>query len=79
MMSSRAVALPLSRRLGLQEKVRRKPSPNAVLEAFYSKHQKGPEEPTLPATLFPAGARAVLMSLPCITHMMFPKSAGQLV
>ncbi|KAL8177545.1 UNVERIFIED_CONTAM: hypothetical protein K2H54_011937 [Gekko kuhli] len=40
----RFVALPLSGRLGLQEKVRRKPSPNAVLEAFYSKHRKGPEE-----------------------------------
>ncbi|XP_015268469.1 PREDICTED: ceramide synthase 4-like [Gekko japonicus] len=39
-----AVAVPLSRRLGLQEKVRRKPSPNAVLESFYSKHQKGPDE-----------------------------------
>ncbi|XP_015262540.1 PREDICTED: ceramide synthase 4-like [Gekko japonicus] len=40
----RVVGPPLSRRLGLQEKVRRKPSPNAILESFYSKHQKGPDE-----------------------------------
>nr|XP_056700637.1 ceramide synthase 4-like [Euleptes europaea] len=40
----RNVALPLSRKMGLREKVRRKPSPNAVLEAFYNSHQKRPEE-----------------------------------
>nr|XP_056700636.1 ceramide synthase 4-like [Euleptes europaea] len=43
----RIVALPLSRKMGLREKVCRKPAPNAVLEAFYSRHRKGPEESEL--------------------------------
>uniref|UniRef100_A0A8C6VD04 TLC domain-containing protein n=1 Tax=Naja naja TaxID=35670 RepID=A0A8C6VD04_NAJNA len=30
------IAIPLSKKLGLQEKVRRKPSPNLILEAFYT-------------------------------------------
>uniref|UniRef100_A0A670ZNG3 Homeobox domain-containing protein n=1 Tax=Pseudonaja textilis TaxID=8673 RepID=A0A670ZNG3_PSETE len=32
----RKIAIPLSKKLGLQEKVRRKPSPNPILEAFYT-------------------------------------------
>lgn len=40
----RTIAMPMSRRFGLQEKVHRKPPPNAVLEAFYSKHPKGPKQ-----------------------------------
>ncbi|XP_077187826.1 ceramide synthase 4 isoform X2 [Paroedura picta] len=44
LVTERVFIMPLGRKLGLQEKVLRKPSPNAVLEAFYSKHQKGPKE-----------------------------------
>ncbi|XP_060088637.1 ceramide synthase 4 [Heteronotia binoei] len=40
----RDIAVPLSRRLGIKEKVQKKPSLNVILEAFYNKHQKGPEE-----------------------------------
>ncbi|XP_061457728.1 ceramide synthase 4 [Rhineura floridana] len=40
----RAVAMPLSRKMGLREKVRRKASPNPVLEAFYTTQRKSPKE-----------------------------------
>ncbi|XP_060543098.1 ceramide synthase 2-like isoform X2 [Pantherophis guttatus] len=38
----RKIAIPLSKKLGLQEKVRRKPSPYPILEAFYKKWRKSP-------------------------------------
>ncbi|KAM4708172.1 ceramide synthase 4 isoform 1-T2 [Discoglossus pictus] len=40
----RFVALPLSRQLGIQEKYRRKPSTNQLLEAFYRKQKKQPTQ-----------------------------------
>ncbi|XP_026580231.1 ceramide synthase 3-like, partial [Pseudonaja textilis] len=40
----RKIAIPLSKKLGLQEKVRRKPSPNPILEAFYTKWRKNPQK-----------------------------------
>ena len=40
----RKVAVPLSERMGLREKVRRKPAPNPVLEAFYVTRKKPPKE-----------------------------------
>uniref|UniRef100_A0A8C6VBJ1 Homeobox domain-containing protein n=1 Tax=Naja naja TaxID=35670 RepID=A0A8C6VBJ1_NAJNA len=40
----RKIAIPLSKKLGLQEKVRRKPSPNLILEAFYTKWRKNPQK-----------------------------------
>ncbi|KAM6464524.1 ceramide synthase 4-like isoform 1-T2 [Liasis olivaceus] len=40
----RNIGVPLSRKLGLREKVRRKPSPNPILEAFYRKRRKRPEK-----------------------------------
>ncbi|XP_054837041.1 ceramide synthase 4-like isoform X1 [Eublepharis macularius] len=40
----RTIALPLGRKMGLKEKVRKKVSPNAVLEAYYRTHQKQPKE-----------------------------------
>ncbi|XP_054835679.1 ceramide synthase 4-like [Eublepharis macularius] len=41
----RAIALPLSRKMGLKEKVRKKVSPNVVLEAYYkTHHRKKPAE-----------------------------------
>ncbi|XP_039220332.1 ceramide synthase 4-like [Crotalus tigris] len=38
----RMIAMLLSKKLGLQEKVRRKPSPDSILEAFYRKWRKSP-------------------------------------
>ncbi|XP_078235386.1 ceramide synthase 4 isoform X1 [Pogona vitticeps] len=43
----RKVAVPLSERMGLREKVRRKPAPNPVLEAFYVTRKKPPKESEL--------------------------------
>ncbi|XP_077778058.1 ceramide synthase 4 isoform X1 [Podarcis muralis] len=40
----RIVAVPLSRKMGLREKVRRKAPPNPVLEAFYTTQGKSPKE-----------------------------------
>ncbi|XP_058019639.1 ceramide synthase 4-like isoform X2 [Ahaetulla prasina] len=40
----RKIAIPFSKKLGLQEKVRRKPSPNPILEAFYTKRRKNPQK-----------------------------------
>ncbi|KAM6465584.1 ceramide synthase 4-like [Liasis olivaceus] len=40
----RNIGAPLSRKLGLREKVRRKPSPNPILEAFYRKRRKCPQK-----------------------------------
>ncbi|XP_042334528.1 ceramide synthase 4 isoform X1 [Sceloporus undulatus] len=40
----RNVAVPLSRKMGLREKVRKKVPPNPVLEAFYVVHRKGPNK-----------------------------------
>ncbi|ETE57149.1 hypothetical protein L345_17139, partial [Ophiophagus hannah] len=40
----RKIGVPLSKKLGLQEKVRRKPSPNPILEAFYRKRRKNPQQ-----------------------------------
>ncbi|XP_026545270.1 ceramide synthase 4-like, partial [Notechis scutatus] len=40
----RKIAIPLSKKLGLQEKVRWKPSPNPILEAFYTKWRKNPQK-----------------------------------
>ncbi|XP_070600075.1 ceramide synthase 4-like [Erythrolamprus reginae] len=40
----RKIAIPLSKKLSLQEKVRREPSPNQILEAFYAKWRKGPQK-----------------------------------
>ncbi|KAM6464521.1 ceramide synthase 4-like [Liasis olivaceus] len=38
------IGAPLSRKLGLREKVRRKSSPNPILEAFYRKRRKRPQK-----------------------------------
>ncbi|KAM3855507.1 ceramide synthase 4-like [Vipera latastei] len=38
----RRICAPLSKKLGLREKVRQKPSPNPILEAFYRKWRKSP-------------------------------------
>ncbi|XP_054836264.1 ceramide synthase 4-like [Eublepharis macularius] len=43
----RTVAVPLSRKMGLGEKVQKKASPNAVLETFYRRYQKRPKESEL--------------------------------
>ncbi|XP_060546307.1 ceramide synthase 4-like [Pantherophis guttatus] len=40
----RKISIPLSKKLRLQEKVRRKPSPNPILEAFYRKWRKNPQQ-----------------------------------
>ncbi|XP_060542669.1 ceramide synthase 4-like [Pantherophis guttatus] len=40
----RKIAIPLSKKLGLQEKVRQKPPPNPILEAFYTKWRKNPQK-----------------------------------
>lgn len=40
----RAIALPLSTKLGVRDKQRPKAQPNPVLETFYSTRRKNPEE-----------------------------------
>ncbi|XP_053144437.1 ceramide synthase 4-like [Hemicordylus capensis] len=40
----RFVAVPLSQKMGLKEKLLRKASPNPVLEAFYAAHHRSPKE-----------------------------------
>uniref|UniRef100_A0A8D0DWT7 Ceramide synthase 4 n=1 Tax=Salvator merianae TaxID=96440 RepID=A0A8D0DWT7_SALMN len=40
----RAVAVPLSRKMGLKERACRKASPNPTLEAFYTRHRKSPSK-----------------------------------
>ncbi|XP_063003374.1 ceramide synthase 4-like [Elgaria multicarinata webbii] len=43
----RKVAIPLSRKMGLREEVRRKAAPNPILEAFYATCRRGPKEEEL--------------------------------
>ncbi|XP_063002964.1 ceramide synthase 4 isoform X2 [Elgaria multicarinata webbii] len=45
----RNVAIPLSRKMGLREKVRRKAAPNPILEAFYTMHRRAPKAEELNA------------------------------
>ncbi|XP_070588996.1 ceramide synthase 4-like [Erythrolamprus reginae] len=40
----RKIAFPLSKKLGLKEKVRREPFPNQILEDFYTKWRKSPQK-----------------------------------
>ncbi|XP_053155830.1 ceramide synthase 4-like isoform X2 [Hemicordylus capensis] len=40
----RFVAVPLSQKMGLKERLLRKASPNPVLEAFYAAHHRSPKE-----------------------------------
>ncbi|KAJ6652160.1 hypothetical protein lerEdw1_013144 [Lerista edwardsae] len=41
------VAVPLSQKMGLREKIRRKALPNPLLEAFYTVHNRSPKEDEL--------------------------------
>ncbi|XP_063147051.1 ceramide synthase 4 isoform X1 [Candoia aspera] len=40
----RNISVPLSKKLGLREKLRQKPSPNPILEAFYTKRRRSPQK-----------------------------------
>ncbi|KAJ7421234.1 Ceramide synthase 4 [Willisornis vidua] len=48
----RAIALPLSTKLGVRDKQRPKPQPNPVLETFYSMCRKNPEESSFVEVVF---------------------------